>query len=170
MKLQDEIKAVFIEWLNEDVIVSLKDEMNKLDINASRELTQSLHIGKATIDDNDVLVEMLMNSYWKYVNYGVNGLEVNHGAPTHGKAPKGEISFKQAILEWIPQRGYLKPDGFKTYDDWAFAIMQGIRKKGHAPRPFVNNTLNKLDTKNLTEKIVKIYANNIRQENGNNGN
>jgi hypothetical protein len=169
MSLKDEIADAVIEWLNDDLVANIKNEMNAMDVNRSRELTQSINVSKATVNgDGTVIADVLMESYWKYVNYGVNGTEVNHGAPTHGKAPNSGVSFHQAILEWIPQTGSTLPQGFASYDQWAYAIMTNIRKHGKKPRPFVDVAMEKTKTDDLVKKIVKLMANDIRRKNGNN--
>jgi hypothetical protein len=168
MSLKDEIADAVIEWLNDDLVGNIKNEMNSMDINASRELTQSINVSKATVNgDGTVIADVLMEHYWKYINYGVNGTEVNHGAPTHGKGIDAGVSFHQSILEWTGARGYPIPEGM-THDSFAWAIIQTIKKEGQAPRPFVDVAIEKTKTDELVKKIVKLMANDIRRNNGNN--
>ena len=164
MSLNSELQQILIDWLNDELVAKIKEEMNTLDVNASRNLTQSINVSQAQLLANsDVVAEVLMSHYWKYINYGVNGTEINRGAPTHGKGVKTDLTFHEAILEWIPSRGYTIPAGFKNYDSWAYAIMTNIRKFGKEKKPFINNAIDKLDYSSLENDIVKAFANEIRK-------
>ena len=136
--------------LTEEVIDRLKSSLKKRDINTSSQtLSQSINISA---------VNFSMNFYWKYINYGVNGRKRNVGAPRWGKAPSGDKSFLKAIQEWIPQRGLMKPSRFKTYDEFAKAIMFSVINKGKEARPFVQDVINPQLVKELSEPISKLIG------------
>jgi hypothetical protein len=145
--------------LADDVIKDLKAALKARDINTSSlGLSQSIVPSNVNVNGSEVSVNISMDFYWKYVNYGVNGTEVNHGAPTHGKAPAATKSFKDSILEWIPKRGVTLPQQFQTYDQFAYAIMTNVRKKGQAPRPFFDDVINDVLTQRLKEPIEKVMG------------
>ena len=167
MDLNEDLKDALIDWLNYELIEKIKDEMNAMDINASRNLTQSLIVDHAEAFANgDVSADIMMDAYWKYVNYGVNGSKVNNGAPDYPPAPRGAMTFKDSILEWIPQRGFTMPPSFSSYESFAYAIMTNIKKYGQEPRPFIDRAMENVNTKQLQKAIVKAYADEIRRKNG----
>jgi hypothetical protein len=126
--------------------------MDRLDIAASRRLRQSIIPDKqVTKDGNVVTIGLSADFYWKFVNYGVNGTEVQHGAPSWGKQPPGEVSFHKSIMDWTLDRGITMPAQFDTYDSFAWAVMASVRKKGKQARPFFTNVVNET----LTTKIQK---------------
>lgn len=130
--------------LCDEVVTELKDALKNRDINtSSMGLSQSIGVNGVQFNGDSVSVGITADFYWKYVNYGVNGTEINHGAPEWGVAPAGERTFKQSILEWIPQRGVMLPQEFKSYESFAYAIMANVRKKGKAPKPFFQDVVNK---------------------------
>jgi hypothetical protein len=146
--------------LADDVIKDLKAALKARDINTSSlGLSQSIVPSDVIVNGSEVSVNISMDFYWKYVNYGVNGTEVNHGAPTHGKAPAATKSFKDSILEWIPKRGLvLDPLKSKTYDQMAIAIMKKVIRDGQAPRPFFDDVINDALVQTLKTPIEKVMG------------
>lgn len=145
-----------------DVVDRLKDALKARDINTtSQGLSQSIGITGTTIEGSRVSVGIEADFYWKYVNYGVNGTEVNRGAPTWGPAPAGSVSFHQAIKEWIPKRGLQLPPEFSSYDSFAFAIMTGIRRDGIEARPFFEDVVNERLVEQLREPIELLIGKSI---------
>jgi hypothetical protein len=138
--------------LMQDVADQLVIEMDRLDIAASRRLRQSIIPDKqVTKEGNVVTIGLSADFYWKFVNYGVNGTEVQHGAPSWGRQPPGEVSFHKSIMDWTMDRGITMPAQFDTYDSFAWAVMANVRKKGKQARPFFTNVVNET----LTTKIQK---------------
>lgn len=133
--------------LSEDVVERLKDALRQRDINTTAlGLSQSIGITEVTVDAGSVTIGIAADYYWKYVNYGVNGTEVDHGAPHWGPGPPSEKSFHDAIRDWIPERGLQLPSEFSglrdPYESFTFAIMTNIKKHGKKARPFVQDVVN----------------------------
>lgn len=142
---------ILLVGIHQEVIDSLNKSISKYNTIASNRLKQSI----ISIDHSvpgKITLEMSAEFYWKYVNYGVNGTEVSHGAPTWGKAPASTGSFKAAILGWIRDKGIQAKPG-QTYDQMAFSIMHSIKIKGLRPRPFFTDVVNK-ELKRYIEKSV----------------
>lgn len=145
--------------LVEGVVNDLKEALVARNINTtSLGLSQSLGVSNISFNGDSVSVGITAEFYWKYINYGVNGTEVNHGAPEWGKSPAGVKSFKESISEWIPQRGVMLPQEFRTFDSFAFAIMNSIKKKGKAPKPFFEDVVNESLVAKLQEPISNVLG------------
>lgn len=145
--------------LCEDVVEQLKAALKERNINTSSlGLSQSLHVSDISISGNELSVGISAAFYWKYVNYGVNGTEINHGAPEWGPPPPSELSFKDAILQWIPQRGVQLPPEFSSFDSFAYAIMTNVRKHGKEARPFFEDVVNATLIETMREPIQKIIG------------
>jgi len=149
--------------ITEDIIIQLKDKLKEYNINTSSAgLSQSIHATEATLEGDTVTVKTSADFYWKYVNYGVNGTEISHGAPDHGSAPPGELSFSEAIKQWIPQRGLQLPEEFSNFESFTYAIMTNIRKHGKKARPFFSDVVNKSLVKQIQDPITKVIGKAIK--------
>jgi len=144
--------------LMQDVADQLVIEMDRLDIAASRRLRQSIIPDKqVTKEGNVVTIGLSADFYWKFVNYGVNGTEVQHGAPSWGKQPPGEVSFHKSIMDWTMDRGITMPAQFDTYDSFAWAVMANVRKKGKQSRPFFTNVVNETLTTKIQSELSEFF-------------
>lgn len=145
--------------LSEDVITQLKAALVARNINtSSMGLSQSLHVSEIKIEGSEVKVGISAEFYWKFVNYGVNGTEIHRGAPDWGTQPPGDMSFKEAISRWIPQRGVQLPAEFSSFESFTYAIMTNIRKKGKEARPFFEDVVNDRLVDTLREPIVNLIG------------
>jgi len=144
--------------LMQDVADQLVLEIDALNIAASRRLRQSIIPDKqVTKDGNVVTIGLSADFYWKFVNYGVNGTEVQHGAPNWGKQPPGEVSFHKSIMDWTMDRGITMPAQFDTYDSFAWAVMANVRKKGKQARPFFTNVVNETLTTKIQKELSEFF-------------
>lgn len=141
--------------IHQEVIDKLNAKILQYNAVASNRLKQSLVSLDHSIPGK-VVIEMTAEFYWKYVNFGVNGLSVNHGAPTWGPPPSGSLPFKDAILGWIKDRGIQAKPG-QSYDELAFMIMRHIKYNGIKPRPFFTDVVNKDLEKYLSKSISAVY-------------
>lgn len=145
--------------LSEEVVDQLKAALVARDVNTtSLGLSQSIHISDIEFSGSSLSISISAEFYWKYVNYGVNGTEINHGAPEWGASPPGEMSFKDAILQWIPQRGLQLPPEFNSFESFAYAIMTNVRKHGKEPRPFFDDVVNPSLVETMRAPIEKLIG------------
>ena len=144
------------------IIKDLQDALVKRDINTSSlGLSQSINPTQIVEEDGKLTIGIQMDYYWKFVNFGVNGTEVNHGAPYSYKAvstPSSGKTFPESIREWIPQRGIQLPPQFKTFDSFAYVITQNKKKKGQEPRPFYNDVINSKLVGEIERQVVELVG------------
>jgi len=150
-----------LQGLAQDVTDMLTKSLDGYDVNASRNLRQSIKPTKVIQDGNTVVVPIEADFYWKFVNFGVNGSEVNHGAPAWGTQTGQDKTFHQSIIEWIPTTGSTLPSGFETYEGWAFAIISNIMKNGKKARPFFTDVVNEKLVEYLREPISNLLGRSI---------
>jgi len=147
--------------LTQDVIDQLSKNIDKYNISASNELKQSIKPTSVKLEGDLVSDGISANFYWKYLNYGVNGTEMQYGAPSWGKETGGTKSFKDSITDWIGNRGITLPAQFSSYDSFAFAIMTNKKKHGEKPRPFFTDVVNSKLVDTLKEPIEKLLKRSI---------
>lgn len=150
--------AELLQRIVQDVINQLTKRIDHYNIGASNNLRQSVIPTKVESKGGTVSIGIEADFYWKFVNFGVNGSEVNHGAPAWGKQPAQEKSFHQAILDWIPTTGTTLPEQFGSYDSWAWAIQESIKKNGKQARPFFTDVVNDALTEAMREPISNLLG------------
>jgi len=148
--------------LNQAIIDDLRTSIKNRDIDASRNLSQGITPSDVIINGNEIEVNISMDFYWKYINYGVNGTEQNNNAPSWGAAPSQTLSFHESILAWKSDRGITLPEGFKDYDSFAWAIQTNIKKYGKKARPFYDDVINEKLVKVLEAPIKKLLGESIK--------
>jgi len=153
--------AELLQRTIQDVIDQLTKQIDHYAIGASENLKQSITPTKLESKTGSISIGIDADFYWKFVNYGVNGSEVNHGAPAWGAQPKQNKSFHQAILDWIPTTGSTLPEQFSSYDSWAWAIQESIKKNGKAARPFFTDVVNDALTAQIKEPIQNLFGRSI---------
>jgi len=152
-----------LKTLCQDVSDQLVESLDSHGVKASLNLRQSIKPdSQVTINGSEVTIGINADFYWKFVNYGVNGSEVGHGAPDWGTQPAQEKSFHQAILDWIPYTGTTLPDGFSSYDSFAWAIQTNIAKKGKEARPFYTDVVNDELVEYLRKPISDLLGRSIQ--------
>lgn len=144
-----------------DVVDSLRKKLDEYDVNASSNLKQSLTVIPLS-KSNEVNVEISADFYWKYINYGVNGSIVNHGAPSWGKESQSNgKSFIQNIKDWVAFRGITLPSQFSSYDSFAWAIKTSVERNGKKPRPFYSDVVNEKLKNEIQEAITALFGKSI---------
>lgn len=125
---------------------------------ATGDLAQSLR--PATIKPD--LIETAGAPHWKYINYGVNGIMVNRGAPTHGKAPKGNLSFYDAIYKWIGDKGIVPKEEGITREQLAGMIVNSVRMKGIEATHFFDKVLTEQRVDEMSQRVSDLVGAAIR--------
>ena len=148
--------------LNQAIIDDLQQSIQARDIDASRNLSQGITPSDVIINGNEIEVNISMDFYWKYINYGVNGTEQNNNAPSWGASPSQTLSFHDSILAWKSDRGITLPEGFKDYDSFAWAIQTNIKKYGKKARPFYDDVINEKLVAVLEAPIKKLLGESIK--------
>jgi hypothetical protein len=151
----DSPMGVLLSLLCQNVLDEIIQNAFKYDINASGTLMQSFQVSEAFMENGGVTVQLSLpedKAYWQYIDQGVNGLEVQRGAPRWGKAPLGAKTFSQSVDDWMHHRG-VRPDGrvngAKTMEQLNYLIRRKIVNEGKEKRPFVSDVLN--------ENIVSLF-------------
>lgn len=141
--------------LTNEIIEELRQELNKS--RASGNLQQSIIPNKISPE----LIDVTAPFYWKYINYGVNGTEVNRGAPTHGQAPSTGISFHDSIKKWIYDKGISIPEGM-THDGLAYAIQGKLKTEGQKATHFFDKVVNQQKKDYMKESISNLIGQSIK--------
>lgn len=149
-----------LQGLTQDVIDQLTKRVEHYNIEGTNRLKQSIKPTKVENKGGQVDIAITADFYWKFVNYGVNGTQVQHGAPDWGSVSSTK-SFKESIAEWRMAKGITLPPSFSSYDSLDYAIMTNVRKKGQEPRPFFTDVVNEKLVDVLKKPIEKLLKRSI---------
>lgn len=159
------------KWVNERIEVA-KQVLQDNNKNASRELTQSIAPLPIVKDGFIFKVQVEAEDYWDFVNSGVNGTEVQRGAPYSHKGSKGEAStFLPSIRDWMRFRGIttseyydkkgalkiVQLDNEQKRNGMAFGIIKKIIKEGQKATPFMEIAFSDEAIDDLENRIIKIW-------------
>ena len=149
-----------LKALMQEVVDKLKQKLVDYDAIASANLTQSIRPSEQVYLDGDILtIHVEAPNYWKFVNYGVNGTEVNHGSPAWGRQAPTDMSFHASIMNWMRDRGIQNdPARSPTMEAAAWAIMTKIRRDGQKPRRFYSDVVNQDLFNYLGEQISTLIG------------
>ena len=154
-KSENKMTQLLIDLTNE-LIADLRKELEKS--RATGNLEQS--ILPTNIQPNSI--EVTADYYWKYINYGVNGINVNHGAPTHGKSKtKTELTFYEAILKWIKDKGIKPKDADMELEELAGRIKNAVRMNGIKPTHFFDNVVNEERIAEISKPVSALIKESI---------
>jgi len=141
--------------LTNDIIEDLRLELDKS--RATGNLQGSIIPMPKTYN----LIEVTAPFYWKYINYGVNGIQINRGAPYHGKAPKTGLSFYDSVYKWIGDKGIVG-DGV-TREQLAGMIVNSVRMKGIEATHFYDKVVTPQRKKEMSISISMLIGEAIKQ-------
>lgn len=164
-----------MEWKNTKLVLdefgkqfidAYRAGLDKKNANASKGLYNSLNF-EVKIGKQSINLDILLNDYWKYLEYGCKGTETSYPDayyPAHFPPTK-------AIEEWIkikPVTPEQRNGKLPTQKQLAFLIARSINRKGIEPRFIFRDAVDDIweQLKDaLNEAIEKDVENNIKEIN-----
>ncbi len=164
-----------MEWKNTKLILdefgkqfidAYRSGLDAKNANASKNLYNSLNF-EVKIGKQSINLDILLNDYWKYLEYGCKGMETSYPDayyPAHFPPTK-------AIEEWIKIKPVIpeqRNGKLPTQKQLAYLISRSIYRKGIEPRfifrDAVDDVWDQLKDA-LNEAIEKDVENNIKEIN-----
>jgi hypothetical protein len=139
--------------LMQGVIDEITANLDKYDANASRRLRQSFKPTPVTIEGGTIVAGIQVGDkeyYWKFINKGVNGSIVNHGAPAWGTQQQN-MSMSQAMQRWESDRGITNGN----YNSKSHVEGMTMIERGQKPRPFFDDVMNDPQLINYLKKPIE---------------
>lgn len=164
-----------MEWKNTKLILdsfgkqfidAYRAGLDKKNANASKNLYNSLNF-EVKIGKQSISLDILLNDYWKYLEYGCKGTETSYPDayyPAHFPPTK-------AIEEWIKIKPVIpeqRNGKLPTQKQLAYLISRSIYQKGIEPRFIFRDAVDDVweQLKDaLNEAIEKDVENNIKEIN-----
>lgn len=164
-----------MEWKNTKLVLdefgkqfidAYRSGLDAKNANASKGLYNSLNF-EVKIGKQSISLDILLNDYWKYLEYGCKGTETSYPDayyPAHFPPTK-------AIEEWIKIKPVIpeqRNGKLPTQKQLAFLIARSINRKGIEPRFIFRDAVDDIweQLKDaLNEAIEKDVENNIKEIN-----
>jgi hypothetical protein len=119
------------------IIAKLQENLKKYIPKANR-ISQDITFEPIEITAQGVKLNITAQDYWKFVEEGVNGLQVNFGSPYSFRTPRPNRAMAASIAQWMGERSISDSGNFQGAS-WAIATAK--KRDGIRPKPFVSDTL-----------------------------
>ena len=153
-----DVNNAMIRWMA-DVIKLTVEGIERADAKATLNLRQSVGFADLPTDQKVAQVAMEMASYWKFVEYGVNGVKVNRGAPFSFRYITPSQRHVAAIRKWAVDKALGIP--VDEIDQAAYNIARSIKRRGIKKRPFLNPVLTEAKMDELVNSIAQMAGKEI---------
>jgi 4-hydroxy-3-methylbut-2-en-1-yl diphosphate synthase IspG/GcpE len=153
-----DVNAALIRWM-QDVIKLTVEGIERVDAKATLNLRQSVGFAELPIEQKVAQVAMEMASYWKFVEYGVNGVRVNRGSPFSFRSINPSEKDVADIRKWAVDKALGIPAD--EIDAAAYNIAKSIKRRGIKGRPFLNPVLTDAKMDELVTNIAQVVGKEI---------
>ena len=153
-KAGTKVEQTIKEWLRERIDVA-RAELESNNRNASGSLSASIRTKDLVTNGEEVLVEVIAEDYWDFINQGVNGTVNKFGSPYSFKNLVVGMKMHQAFKEFIQLRGITPREPEMDYDQLAYILAKATKKKGIKKTPFMDEGFSPEAIKDLAERLGK---------------
>ena len=153
-KAGTKVEQTIKEWLRERIDVA-QAELESSNRNASGSLSASIRTKDLVTNGEEVLVEVIAEDYWDFINQGVNGTVNKFGSPYSFKNLVVGMKMHQAFKEFIQLRGIQPREPEMDYDQLAYILARATKKKGIRKTPFMDEGFSPEAIKDLAERLGK---------------
>ena len=153
-KAGTKVEETISEWLRERIDVA-QGELESQGRNASGSLSASIRPKDLVTNGEEVLVQVIAEDYWDFINQGVNGTVNNFGSPYSFKNLGVSIKMHQAFKEFIQVRGIQPREPEMDYDQLAYVLARSVKKKGIRKTPFMDEGFGEEAIRDLADRLGK---------------
>lgn len=160
-KAGTKVGETILEWLVErrEVAREKLDEPKgsnpSRDSNGTGALRTSVGWKPLVTNGEEVLIEVIAEDYWDFINQGVNGTVNNFGSPYSFKNLGVGLKMHQAFKEFIQVRGIQPREPETDYDQLAYILARSVKKKGIKKTPFMDEAFSPEAIKDLADRLGK---------------
>lgn len=144
----------YLVELGNAIVKIFKSDTKALGLYDGAAILQSI----ISIPDGELGVAIQADDYYKFIDQGVDGTEVSHGAPYKFKNENPSPEHVQKIQDWIPKRNIFLPAEIGSYKSFAYVIARSVKRKGIKPK--------KITDKVFTPEILAQITNDLEEITG----
>jgi hypothetical protein len=156
------------KWIEKRLEISRKMLMDAGRV-ASRRLMDGIQPLPTDIDEQGRLIfKVVAESYYDFINKGVNGQEVNNGSPYSFRDTMPNIPN---LLDWMAEKGinkleYVDKAGNfiskqltkrEDFEQMAYLIKRGLQRKGYEAVPFIDDVFNEKAIDELVIELQELF-------------
>ena len=154
-KAGTKVEQTIKEWLRERIDVA-QAELESSNRNASGSLSASIRPNDLVTNGEEVLVEVIAEDYWDFINQGVNGTTtVFNDTPYSFRTLGVGDKMKDAFKKFIQLRGIQPREPEMDYDQLAYILARATKKKGIRKTPFMDEGFSPEAIKDLADRLGK---------------
>ena len=153
-KPRTDVELTISNWLKKRIEVA-KEGLEEDDRNGTGALGTSIRPSDLITNQEEVIVNILAEDYWDFINSGVNGVQNNFGAPYSFKNLGVGQGMKQAFKEFIQVRGIQPRDPEMSYDSLAYVLAKSVKKKGIKATPYMDEAFSPEAISDLAKQLGK---------------
>ena len=153
-KAGTKVEQTILDWLTERIefAQSLLEQGGR---EGSGALSASIRPKDLVTNADKVLVEVIAEDYWDYINQGVNGVFNSFGSPYSFKNLGVGEKMKQSFREFIQVNGITPREPEMEYDQLAYILARATKKKGIKATPFMDEGFSPEAFKDLGQRLGK---------------
>lgn len=162
IKAKTKVEQTIYEWVIErrDVARSVLDKPKgsnpSRDSNGSGALRTSIRPKDFITNGEKVLVEVIAEDYWDYINQGVNGTKtVFSDTPYSFRTSGVGDKMKQSFVKFIQVNGITPREPEMDYDQLAYILARSVKQKGIKGTHFMDEGFSPKAFKDLGQRLGK---------------
>ena len=153
-KAGTKVEQTILDWLIERRDVA-REKLGSEGREGSGALATSIGWKPLDVSSDKVLVEVIAEDYWDYINQGVNGVFNSFGSPYSFKNLGVGEKMKQSFREFIQVNGITPREPEMEYDQLAYILARATKKKGIKATPFMDEGFSPEAFKDLGQRLGK---------------
>lgn len=162
----DKVGELVFDFAN-GLLKDLQENLVKSDAMATGNLYQSINFEPLKITKTGIMFELIMDSYYKYVDKGVKGRD------NSAKAPESPYQYKDKRPPIAPIKEWLRNKGYKPKEEFITASQQKrldelsaiTRKKSVLKKKLKKQTMDEIMTSFALATALNIQKNGLRATN-----
>jgi len=154
-KAGTEVEQTIADWIEEKIEFA-QDILEQKNRVGSGALSTSIRPKDLVTNDEKVLVEIIAEDYWDFINQGVNGTttvfsDTPYSFRTSGVGDK----MKQSFVKFIQVNGITPREPEMDYDQLAYILARSVKRKGIRKTPFMDEAFSPEAIKDLGQRLGK---------------
>ena len=121
-----------------------------------------------SVEGSAIDITISANSYWKFVDQGVNGLQRGRGSEFSFRTPFPNRKMAESLEQGASFKGISLPQGFKDFKSYSYAAAVKLKREGIEPNYFASSVITPefIETiqKELSEQFGKIVSLNFQND------